>query len=225
MTYRPVHGYVEFRRRVEVYHDDDRDTRLYLEAFKALRDNNSYSIGGVKMLVDTYLIGWGRMSIHGVLPLPGTSGNLEHQKNLYHELTRDSALISDIKQMAIGSLTRVELGNIGDLFGSVSNVSFNYNYRTKRLGETSAGKILHMLAWRSRIIWDNEHVRRDGKCYSADKTGYREYLKDKQAELATVLREISIQEIAAQHADFLREKKKFKDAFEPITKLLDEINY
>jgi hypothetical protein len=223
MLHSPVHSYEEFKKRVEAYHRkvEDKYTRLYLKVFNTMRDKTAYSQEDVRTLVDPYLNEWGGMWRH--IPndkKPEHSGLLD---NLYDDLKRNSKLILEVKRMNIGSLTERELDDIGNLYKSLSDVRIPRE-RHSRLAATSAGKVLHMLAWESCIIWDNKFVRGAGKYYSDDKTGYVQYLRDKQAELRCILEGRSVGEVEAQHEKFL-EGEGIENGTEPITKLLDEANY
>jgi hypothetical protein len=211
-------------QRVEGYHNGKEDTALYLGTFNAMRDKDAYSKEDVTVLMDAYLRDWGDMWRHGIIPVSTTQEGFELRDNLHRKIEDAADLVAKVKGMSIGRLGRQDLEVIGELFESVSNVSYQRNGRRRRVASTAAGKLLHMLAWRSCIIWDDKVVRKGGKCYRDDKTGYVQYLLDKQAELGTILSERSISEIEKQHAKFLQ-RKGFKDAYEPITKMLDEINY
>ncbi|MGP8057824.1 MAG: hypothetical protein ACLP9K_09525 [Nitrososphaerales archaeon] len=226
MSYQPVRNYVEFDVRIERYHDGHEETGRYLEVFDTLRNRPSYSNADVKTLVDVYLYEWGGLKRHGAIPRPGTPSNLELQDNILRELNDDSKLVSDIKQIRFEDLTSSNLQTVKSLFKSLRNVQFHESGRTRHLGSTAVGKTLHMLAWRSCIIWDDVYVKNRGgkRCYSDEEDGYAQYLSDKRAELDTILQRQSVHEIETRHAKFLQAKG-FRDAYEPITKMLDELNY
>jgi hypothetical protein len=98
--------------------------------------------------------------------------------------------------------------------------------KTKRLAATATGKILHMLIPECCVIWDFAVVR-EAQGYGDDGKEYRRYIENKISELKAVTRWKSIRQIEAEHRKFLTEEKGIAKAvaYEPITKMLDEINY
>ncbi len=222
--YKRVSDYAEFKGRSERYHEivPLEYTERYCSVYRALHRNGRRPLDmkEVVLLLDDYLIRWG-----GMTRVFGSHSSDELRSNLLRTLAGQTQRMTSLEEKSIDRVSFTDLANIEELFDIVANVRFKSKsgLRTRRLAATATGKMLHMLIPECCVIWDQKVVR-DVQGYDDDAKGYRQYIEDKRSELLAVTRNKSIAKIEAEHAGYLRSVGITKP-YEPITKMLDEVNY
>jgi len=227
LTYQPVRDYHEFVRRVKEYHDEFSpcDSMTYCYVYRKIHLEKKWPTEtkeGVHLILVAYLKHWGRMQrwlgrVNENELLAEVQGTIE--KNL-KEITR-------LESANIRSDLMSEMGSVQELFNQFCGIKLRVKSKNGSqdwtLGPTSTGKLLHMLLPQLCIIWDREVVREKWKL--GDTSGdYATYLQKKREELEVILKGRTVRDIEVEHKEYL-ESLGFTGAYEPITKMLDEVNY
>jgi hypothetical protein len=221
MPYKPVSNYAEFRERVENFHDkfSPCDTLTYCYVYSKIHIEKriaSTSEDGIRLTLEAYLKHWGKMQ--------RWLDNVDLTSEVQRIINSNLNDIQTLQSLTITSNEFFqELEVIQALFDKISNIKFNLKNQKRTFNSTATGKFLHMLLPQICVIWDREIVRNKWGL-GDDGRSYVEYLKKKRSELENILQERTIQEIELEHTKYL-ESIGFSGAHEPITKLLDEINY
>jgi len=225
--------YKTFLNRAKAYHEntDKEDTELYFEVFKRRNSWNvtAWDMDYVQWLFKTYLFQWGGMArAFPVLARDEVYGSVFKETP---PMLREYAALQNLELL---SSRFVDLSHMIPLaYKRLCELRFSYKNKSRRIGPTAASKLLHFLFPKVFVIWDNRFVRIPQN-YNETPDEYFRYTNDKLGVLREVVESFvkddagselgATYAIEALHADDLS-KMGFERFREPITKLLDEINY
>lgn len=226
-------NYKTFLQQANSYHGriEREDTDLYFEVLKKRNawDLKTWNMNFVQFIFEKYLFEWGGMA--RVYPK-------DIQKNMFAKFLKDVPLIlqrfnEPFDSTLITSTFEAKTGKIKMIYDDLCGIHVLRKNRKVRIGPTATSKILHFLFPNLFVIWDNNVVRKRQK-YGKTADEYLRYLSDKRELLQTVVKLLmdknggtqaqAIKTIENMHAEDLV-RKGFEKFNEPITKLLDEINY
>lgn len=226
-------NYKIFLQKAGNYHKlgEREDTELYFEVFEKRNawDLKTWSMDFVHLIFKQYLFQWGSMA--RVYPK-------DTQKNMFAKFLKKAPVIlqrfnEPFDSMLISPTFEVKTGKIKKLYEDLCGLHVLRKKRKVRIGPTATSKILHLLFPILFVIWDNEVVRKRQK-YGTTAEEYLRYLSEKRVLLQTVVKSFidknggteiqAVKAIENMHAEELA-KKGFEKFPEPVTKLLDEINY
>jgi hypothetical protein len=176
-------------------------------------------------MFNTYLLDWGKM--HRVYPR-------RHRKQLVSRLhTRLPMLMHKYRMLRKITLTSGGFyrarHHIESFYDELSNVGITATRRRIRIGPTAAAKLLHFIYPDLFVIWDKRWVRKPQR-YGDTPSEYYRYLSDKKETLDEVTKKTgktskeAVKWLIVEHSLDLK-KLGFPPVREPITKLLDEINF
>ena len=224
--------YKTFLKLAENYHSQNRrDTELYFEILKkrCAWDQETWDLDFVDFIFSRYLFKWGRMQ--RVYPK-------EIHKKMYSKfLKAGPKLLEESSELLSLSLLsprfEIHKDSPAKVYEKICELNVHYRNRKVRIGPTATSKILHLLFPNLFVIWDRKWVRKK-QGYGESALEYLRYLSNKREILQGVVQSFieqnggnhvaAINMIEEMHADDLS-KKGFEKFTEPITKLLDEINY
>ncbi len=235
-----AYTFQDFKSRIERYHGRDvsgqHDTEVYLEVYDLVNSDDSFpNQVQFKPIISEYLLEWG-----GMYRWLDRTKKEEISEVIVNVVDNDKQKFAKIRSAAIHSendLLEYDQ-DIKDLYTILCDETFvpvtKKMKRIGRFGPTATGKLLHMLAPKICIIWDQGVVRGPNEL-GEDGYAYVSYLHEKWKEWDKVKEDLvrleelggdPAQEILKRHSQFLV-KEGYSDgtAHEPITKLLDETNY
>lgn len=224
----------KFLERCKKYHSDEEDTRLYIKVMKERRDRwNSKDladkVGVREFLFDCYLFKWGKMA--RVFPKA-------IRENLYQKfLECMPSILKRYEELGTVNLISSEFEKYEDkiksIYEEICELQVPYKGGRRRIGPTATSKLLHFFFPELFVMWDLKNVRKKQK-YGESAEEYLRYLKDKRHALKEIVRNYvnryggsetqAIEKLVEIHANELSEMG-FKRFQEPVTKLLDEINF
>jgi len=186
---------------------------------------NTLTFDQTNWLFNTYLLDWGKM--HRVFPR-------RYRQRIVTRLHQTlPTLLSKYSMLNTVSLTSDSFHNteqyVKSLYDELCNVSIRDSKRTVRIGPTATAKLLHFIHPNLYVIWDRRWVREPHR-YGETSNEYYRYLSDKREVLEHVISESpkmgeeAVEWLTLQHSLDL-EQLGLKNTHEPITKLLDEINF
>jgi hypothetical protein len=238
-----VRTFREFKSRIERYHGADissqHDTEDYLAVYGFTNSNNSFpNKEQFKSIINGYLLDWG-----GMYRWLDRTREEELCQIIFNvvDMVENKQVVAKIRGATINSEDEVRDfdENITNLYGTICEtiVPITRKIGTEkrgRFGPTATGKLLHMLAPRICIIWDQAVVRGPNNL-DEDGHAYVGYIHEKWNEWDKVKEDFvgkqefsgePAQEILRIHQRFLV-KEGYSDGtiYEPVTKLLDEANY
>jgi len=224
--------YKTFLKLAGNYHKNNRrDTELYFEILKRRNawNQGTWDLDFVNFIFSQYLFKWGRMQ--RVYPK-------EIQKKMYSKFLKAGPMIleesSDLSSLRLLSPRfETQKDSLAKVYEKICGLNVPYRNRKVRIGPTGTSKILHLLFPNLFVIWDRKWVR-EKQGYGETSSEYVRYLSNKREILQGVVQSFmkqnggnaatAIKTIEELHADDLS-KKGFEMFKEPVTKLLDEINY
>lgn len=240
----PLQRESDFDSAFRKYHDPSApcDTLVYLWLLRRcellIRHSSPPSEDDTAILLNGYLRHWGGMSrfLGGA---PGDSEPDPFRRRVHATLREHWPDIRRAREMT--SLTSEARATIKAL---MDDLTMDFRKRTKKGERHSAvagGKLLHLLLPNLCVIWDTQYVlnrglrRLDGpvRWFDRNGKGYVEYLEEKFHQFSTLADGLKVPEarladrVLSHHTQQLNSV--FPDAGvglgEPLTKLLDEVNY
>lgn len=223
--------YKTFLKTVKDFHSDFQDTKLYFEISKrrnAFSNRKIWEKDLVRWLFETYLFKWGKMA--RVYPR-------KIRENLYRKFSKYApSILEEYKEFDL-ELTSQNFETcerkIKRIYEKICELHVPYRDRKRRIGPTATSKLLHFFFPNLFIIWDLGNVREPQR-YGDDSDEYFRYLKDKRQILLSIIDSYiryhggnkvqAVRAIENLHAKELPATG-FKGFKEPITKMLDELNY
>lgn len=247
---RPVPYMTDIRQMagaLELYHDAayPGDTIGYLTSLwqtRRLREGKTPpDRREVGMITDVYLRKWGRMG-RILASTPQSDFAAQYRRKLRACLSEEWSLLTDLRDVPFWNLG----ANVQEVAGLFDRLLEHLTVpeigkRGPVQSPVLVGKLLHILLPQSCIIWDSRYVldrglqSRDGERVdlTRDGSGYLTYLEWKAEQIVSISARTSnrpeelADQIERDHAIGL--KKMFPrltiPTKEPITKVLDEVNY
>jgi len=226
-------NYKTFLQQANSYHEriEREDTDLYFEVLKKRNawDLKTWNLDFVRFIFQKYLFEWGGMA--RVYPK-------DIQKNMFAKFLKEIPVIlqrfnEPFDSALISPMFDIKARKIMMLYDDLCGLHVLRKKKIVRIAPTATSKTLHFLFPNLFVIWDNEVVRKQQK-YGTTADEYLRYLSEKRVLLQRVVKSFidknggietqAVKAIENMHAEELA-KKGFEKFPEPITKLLDEINY